>query len=158
MDGNFALIDNYADLTATVSLLPGSTLTSLSFDYGLAWSNPQSLNGLNAQGYSVIQTYGIDADGTRHWLSYGEIYWGPFYADPGVLTGTYSTNKFRDLGLDYKEISFDVYSIRLGLNQVIGIDNVNLSATTPVPEPATLLLLGFGVAGSVITGRRLRRN
>lgn len=140
MDGSFALIDKTGSLSTLVDVVPGTSLTSLSFDYGVAWSPVPD----TSLGYVVIQTYGITGDGNSHWLSYGEV--DLFSSSPTVFTGSYSPSYIRDLGLDYTGISFQLFSVSLGTDWIIGIDNVHLSVAPPVPEPPTILLLGLGLA------------
>jgi|GEM_PF-5063969 len=166
MDGSFALFESTpSHLYAKATQVPGSSPpTSLSLDYAVAWSNPtipDAGGNPNASGYFYVQTFGVTADGQVHPLTYNEVAW--FATDPGpdkdVITGTlYTQNFIQYPDLDFKDILMDInaYNPNQSLNQIIGIDNVNLSV--PTPEPSTIILFSIGMAGLAGFGRRLKRS
>lgn len=71
-------------------------------------------------------------------------------------------NPYSPYTYDLTGLSAGTYALRFGtaasfspFNQ--GIDNVSILATTSVPEPSTLLLLGVGLLGMVLAGSLKRK-
>lgn len=159
MDGSFALFEgNPSHLYASITQVPDAKLYSLSMDYAVAWANPVAPD---AYGYFYAQMWGVTDDGRSHLLSYDEIDWGPYSGlEKNVLTGNLFTQNFNQYSdLLFKEILLDinVFNPNYSLNQIVGIDNVNLSVA-PVPEPSTMLLLGLAGFAAVARRRKLRQS
>jgi hypothetical protein len=133
--------------------------------------------GFDATGYGAGSTFSIDFD----FINEGRTSFnGAVYI--GGLVGTQTINRFAPWG-DQAATSFDSRSLSNStdswtsfttFNGVInadydvlyiafqmggttglrGIDNVNFQVASPVPEPATMLLFGAGLAGLAAVGRR----
>jgi hypothetical protein len=85
---------------------------------------------------------------------------------PGTDWATYSANlAASDWGVDdttWKQILANVSEIRVVLesikgNEIVGFDNFKLQASSssqPVPEPASMMLLGIGLAGCGLFARK----
>ena len=107
------------------------------FNGGVYDSTPSLTNGIeNAIWGSILTAYEV-VDGAFESMSA----WNRLgnFSDWVVWSETYSVQKDFTIDLDR---TFAVWSE---------------SATRPVPEPSTLLLLGSGLLGLIFTGRKVRR-
>jgi hypothetical protein len=156
MDGYFALYRHSGFLDLRIALGPDVAPTFLSLDYAVAWSDPIDCTSI---GYFYADIRGIDADDNWWPLAYKEKQWAgfDFGLDKNVFTGSIYTELILHPVI-YNEISVNLYAFNPhSLNQIVGIDNVNLSVV-PIPEPCTILLVGFGLAGLAGFGRKLKRD
>lgn len=174
MVGSFALIDETSvgmgtgGIGTTFALIPGSTLKSLSFDYAVAWSR-SNLTDPNGYGYFIIGVSGITDNGIRRPLAWTpEVSWASMSSglNQGVFTGTFfrqnslETPFLQFPDLTFSEIQFGIAFLHpnYSVSQIIGIDNVNISMAPPVPEPPTMILVGFGLVGFAVLGRKIKRS
>jgi hypothetical protein len=135
-DANYSSIWLYND-----SIFIPADATALSFDY-VFFLGANNVDGLNAYIYDDPSTLNhltdewIDATGT------GTITWD--------LTGASFLGS--NVGLE-----FDLNSLDLLWDSSVTISNVRLeSASTPIPEPCTMVLLGSGLAGLAGLARKRR--
>lgn len=159
MDGTFALFEPRGGLNTRIAPAPDSSSFFLSLDYALAWDRSKFVSPYD-YGYFSVEVSGVTDDSRVHALLHKEITWGPFSGlEKGVLTGSLYFNDFFPYpNLVFKELLFDfnVFNPNLTLNQIVGVDNINLSVA-PIPEPTTILLFGLGLAGIAGIRRRSQR-
>ncbi len=152
--------------TLTITGLAAHTQMSLDFDLYLFWTwdgNGNIGNGLDY--FSLTDDIIFQKTFSNH---QSQSYTGS--PDEVYGTGATATHVYRDLGITGSDDGFtfahtgDTFTVTFGgpttqSDEWWGIDNVkvttNAGAGDPVPEPATMLLMGTGIAGLV--GSRVRR-
>ena len=113
-----------------------------------------NLFGLNTEGLTVD-----NGDGDPHYLqnlNFGTI--GSFRLDGGLLTPNFcdleieGCDRITALALFVGPSGDETLPSNI-FGQVVAVNT-----TVNIPEPTTLLLLGPGIAGAIMTRRRMRRN
>jgi hypothetical protein len=119
----------YGGVTQTINTVAGATY-QLSFDLG---GSPQygSSDSIQASAGSIINTYSINASINNQWNN-------------------------ETLNFTANDSSTVISLIGLSGGYYIGLDNVSVTQTgaAPVPEPGTMMLLGLGMAGLAVFGKR----
>ncbi len=152
MDGNFALI-GAGTISGTSSLnqsftVSGVSQITLSFDYvfdtlDLSWSDDTFLALTTFDGSVIEDITMLDIQSSLIGVNYG-TYTTTITLDPTlVVTG--------DMSFILTEAADGWWGLTASL---AGIDNVSVTAGAPVPEPATMLLLGTGLLGLGGFGRK----
>lgn len=146
MNGNFALLgggtssgDSFLRQNFTVS---GATSITLAFDYAFDYFD---LNSSADDTFIALTTYTGDVVGTITMLDLSSSYIGANY---GHYEKTFDLDPAWTLNAS---MSFKLSEVGGWTCSVVGIDNVNV---TPVPEPATILLVGIGLIGFATYGRK----
>jgi len=138
------------------------------FDFGLLTRNyggnlvdadSSNSDGFDTAGLYAVSTWDNDVLYTDS---------NPFAMDVGtIVTGSNGTTDFGFDGTSYwRTVSFNLTSLNITDDFTLGAhwtmscgnDAIEGSANVPVPEPATMLLFGTGIAGLVGSLRRRRNN
>jgi hypothetical protein len=144
-----------ATFTITGLLLGPLTISN----FHITVTNPSSVTGTGSNPYNVdIGGAVVAVDGGQVLLNGTNVLFD-FGASPTVVTAPSGSNSTLTLGASSTtwSIPFTTLStlatLGIPVNITIGT-NLNLVGPAVVPEPGTLLLLGAGVAGLAVVGRR----
>ena len=130
---NYQLVPPFAGVSQTVATIPGATY-SLSFDLGSStfWGRPDSIT---ASAAGALQTFtSPTSGGNNDWQSVLMQFVASSTTTTVLLQGA---SGFNYIGLDNVDVEF-----------------VSGPGPRPIPEPATLALLGFGLASLAVARRR----
>jgi hypothetical protein len=129
-------LQSYYPLAGSIATAPKYNM--LGFDIGAVRLNPAQDTPIKITAFTDKGTY------TSDWLNITNIQNGP----PDFIGGIVSNGEY------FTGFSISRYNDDLS-SSVPGITNVTLGNATPSPEPASMLLLGTGIAG--LMGSKLRR-
>ena len=129
--------DNNGNLAYTAQEAAALLFGGLASDYYISTidSNPDNIN--NMAWYDVIG-YGASAFAEDYFNKYLGLYYGP-------ITGYTFGN------INSPASAFIRDNFVSNLNYAFRVEN------TPVPEPSTALLLGLGLIGTALAGRKMRK-
>ena len=108
----------------------GATFSLQSFDFGSHFSEvPFSVIGTYSGGATTVASFNLD--------------------------GNIATFETFSLDASFVNLTKVEWLHQGGIQGIFNIDNIVVNSSQPVPEPATMLLFGTGIAG--LAGSRLRR-
>lgn len=131
-----------ASALGTLSFVLAPNTGEILFQENAGFSSFMNLNN-TSQAFAADKWYRAEVD----WGLGGSLTGRLYDSDGTTLLNTVNafSNLYTSGGIAFR-----------GFENVKSFDTVDVQATAPVPEPSTALLLGIGLAGTALAGRRMR--
>lgn len=154
-----ALGGGISEISVRLTVHDGDTATG-NFDWN---QNTLQINGYSFQNFSAVTTEQTNSAGT---VSYGthlgfadnQLNTGFFYSDNATLLGSIYTSIVNTSQVAFKLYDVDAYDNYFDFRQGVDGGLINVGSppvvNPPVPEPATMVLLGSGLIGLAAVRRR----